>query len=111
MSRIAALLAFALFVPSLLSAATRTWTGAADANWSNRLNWAEGSAPAAGDDLVFGPSALFITAMTNDLPAGTALHSLTVGSSQYTINAGNPVVITGGSPRPSDRTMAHPSAP
>ncbi len=56
-------------------AATRTWTGAGgDANWSTAANWG-GTAPVAGDDLVFPNGAAQLT-NTNDLSAGTSFNSI-----------------------------------
>ena len=41
------------FIGPYTAATVKTWTGnGADANWTNPLNWG-GTAPVAGDDLVF----------------------------------------------------------
>ncbi len=74
--------------------ATITWTGGGgDANWSTGLNWG-GTAPAAGDDLVFAGSAR--PASTNDLPAATSFASLTfsAGCAACTIG-GNQITLAG----------------
>ena len=82
----------ALLSPSLF-AATRTWTGAADANWNNAANWG-GAGPVAGDDLVFpGTGANQVT--TNNFPVGTAFHSLTLSGGAYTLN-GNMITLGAG---------------
>jgi autotransporter-associated beta strand protein len=73
-------------------AATRTWTGANSVNWSDAGNWG-GIAPVAGDDLVFPAGGLHPT-MTNDLPAGTTFHSISLAA-DYTID-GNAIVLDAG---------------
>jgi fibronectin-binding autotransporter adhesin len=61
---------------SLLAADTRTWTGAGGNKlWTNPANWG-GTAPSAGDDLVF-PGAVHRDAQ-NDFPAGTGFHSIVI---------------------------------
>ncbi len=77
-------------------AATRTWTGAGgDANWSTAANWG-GTAPAAGDDLVF-PNGAARLANINDLVSGTSFNSISftgpVGG--YTIS-GNGIQLVAG---------------
>ena len=67
-------LTFALLASSA-EAAVRTWTGAASALWSDAGNWG-GTAPVAGDDLVFPVGALNGTNV-NDLPADTLFNSIT----------------------------------
>jgi autotransporter-associated beta strand protein len=75
-------------------AATRTWTGAAgDDNWSEPNNWG-GTAPNAGDTLVFGPGASNFTSH-DDLPAGTPWGSLVFTSAGYTLT-GNAIVALDG---------------
>src|SRR4051812_24941584 len=59
------LLAFCLLAHPLL-AASRTWTGAASANWSNPANWSPAGVPAAGESLVF-PSGAANKTMVNDV--------------------------------------------
>lgn len=57
-------------------AATRTWTGAgADNNWSTAANWG-GTAPLAGDDLVFPDGAARMTTNNNDLQLWTLFNSI-----------------------------------
>src|SRR5262245_45087749 len=57
--------------------ATDTWTSAGGTpNWSNPANWDTGHAPAAGDDLLFGPSNTKIDT-TNDLTPGMIFSSIT----------------------------------
>lgn len=73
-------------------AATRTWTGAANGNWSNAANWG-GVAPAAGDALVF-PASASTFATNNDLSAGTSFASLAFQAG-YTVN-GNAFTVTNG---------------
>jgi len=81
-----------LLSPSLF-ATTRTWTGAADANWNNGTNWG-GTAPLPGDDLVFPAGALNET-NTNNYPAGTSFHSITLSGDAYTLN-GNLITLGAG---------------
>ncbi len=85
-------LALVLLSAFSLSAATRTWTGTAGSNWSDANNWG-GTAPVAGDDLVFPAGASNLT-MTNDFAAGTAFRSMTFDDA-YTAN-GNAIVIGDG---------------
>src|SRR5437016_5713471 len=42
-------------LPILTRGATKTWDGSSSGNWSAGANWSGGTAPAAGDDLVFPP--------------------------------------------------------
>jgi trimeric autotransporter adhesin len=72
-------------------ALTRTWTGAASANWSNPANWSPSGVPDASDSLVF-PYGASHTTMTNDLPSGTSFGAMT-SSGVYTLN-GNPLTLT-----------------
>lgn len=92
---------------SLLSAATRTWTGAADGLWSNAANWDSG-VPVAGDDLLF-PGTLAAGASrtaVNDLAAATAFHSIAIAgvqrnaATQYALS-GNAIVLGAGGLRVS----------
>jgi autotransporter-associated beta strand protein len=84
-------------VPDLAATAdpvTLTWTGGGTtANWSDPNNWG-GTAPQAGDSLVFGAGAAALTA-TNDLSPDTFFHSITLSGAGYAI-AGNPILLTGG---------------
>jgi autotransporter-associated beta strand protein len=75
--------------------ATRTWNGGgANNNWSTPANWG-GTAPSAGDDLVFAGGTR--TSPSNDYAAGTSFNSITfaLGASAFTIS-GNDVTIAGG---------------
>src|SRR4051812_33447247 len=64
-------------------AATRTWTGAgADNSMTDAGNWG-GSAPVAGDDLVF-PVSTSPGGADNDFPAGTVFHSITFSGNTNT---------------------------
>jgi autotransporter-associated beta strand protein len=73
---------------------TRTWTGGgATTNWSDPGNWG-GTAPVAGDSLVFGSGATQLTS-TNDFAPGTQFNSVTLGGSGYTIG-GNGIALIGG---------------
>jgi autotransporter-associated beta strand protein len=83
-----------------LAPATDVWTGkAAVAAWSQTGNWSSNSVPRAGDDLSFpaGVPAASLT-NTNDLAAGTAFNSITIGGSGYLLQ-GNSIVL--GSARPN----------
>ncbi|HKS23926.1 MAG TPA: Ig-like domain-containing protein [Thermoanaerobaculia bacterium] len=88
-----ALCLLAVLVPSALFAATKTWTGAVNENWSNGGNWSGGVAPVAGDDLAFG-SAPFTSSLKNDLAAGTVFHSITC--SAFCGMSGNAFGLTNG---------------
>src|SRR5262249_46102443 len=69
------------------------WTGAGtDSNWSDGLNWQSGSAPQAGDVLVFGPGATQSTT-TNDL-VGYTFNSVRFTGACYTVS-GHAVTLTG----------------
>ena len=73
------------------NAAVRTWTGAVSGLWSNPGNWG-GTAPVAGDDLVF-PGGAPNATNTNDFPAGTLFNSIQFPNfGGYTVN-GNAIVL------------------
>jgi acetyl esterase/lipase len=78
-------------ITSALGAATRTWTGASSANWSDPANWSPSGAPTNGDDLSF--PFTFGQVMNNDLPSGTTVGSMTLNGI-YTLN-GNDLVVNG----------------
>src|ERR1051326_3187373 len=74
------------------NAATRTWTGATSANWSDSSNWSPDGAPSSNDALVF-PSNASHTAMVNDLAPGFAAGPI-VFDAVYSIS-GNPITLAG----------------
>lgn len=71
-------------------AATKTWSGATNGNWSVGTNWG-GTAPVTGDDLVF-PSGASNLSNTNDLTENTIINSITFTGSGYTLS-GNPLIL------------------
>jgi fibronectin-binding autotransporter adhesin len=75
------------------SAATKTWTGATDANWSTGGNWSPAGTPATGDDLVFPAAAANQSPSTNDLAPGTSFSSITISGGTYSID-GNAITLT-----------------
>jgi autotransporter-associated beta strand protein len=79
----------ALHVP-----AVRTWDGGgSNNNWMTAANWVGDVAPAAGDTLVFPPSAARRT-NTNNFPAGTKFNSISIDGS-YNLG-GNAIVLQAG---------------
>ena len=79
--------------PSVSAAVTVTWSGAgSDANWSTGANWVGGTAPAAGDSIVF-PSGPTKTTVNNDIAIDTAFDTITFTGTNYVIN-GNPLKAT-----------------
>ncbi len=88
---------FGILVPTTAAqAATRTWTGGgADDNWSTAANWG-GTAPSAGDDLVF-PGGTPRLSPSNDLAANTSFNtiSFTGSSGGYTLS-GNAIQLVAG---------------
>ncbi|HKS24311.1 MAG TPA: Ig-like domain repeat protein, partial [Thermoanaerobaculia bacterium] len=73
-------------------AATHSWTGAADTNWSNPLNWSPPDVPAASDDLTF-PSASSRRNIVFDMPAGTSVGPMSI-LGDYSFS-GNRMTLTG----------------
>ena len=77
-------------------AATRTWTGAGPNNtWTNAANWG-GTAPVAGDTLIFpGGATVDVTSLnnTNTFPANTVFRSISIVGTNYVLN-GNQVLFT-----------------
>ena len=72
-------------------AAVRTWTGAgANNNWTTAANWG-GTAPVAGDDLVF-PAGAARLSNTNNYANGTAFNSITLSGTGYAL-AGNRIAL------------------
>lgn len=71
---------------------TAVWdAGGADQLWSNPLNWAGDVAPVPGDALSF-PVNTHATP-TNDYPAGTSFHGITIGTSGVAFT-GNRITLT-----------------
>ncbi len=75
-------------------AATRTWTGLVDGNWTNAANWSGAAAPLPNDDLVF-PAGALNTTNTNDFADGTAFNSIQFNAS-YTVSGNRIVLGVGG---------------
>jgi fibronectin-binding autotransporter adhesin len=87
-------LILALGAGNPLTAATATWTGAGgDNNWSTAANWG-GTAPTAGDSLVFAGSTR-LTA-NNDLTVDTSFASVTFasGAGAFMVS-GNRIILAG----------------
>lgn len=78
-----------------LSAATVTWTGGGTTdNWSEAANWG-GTAPVAGDALVFAGTSRLTP--SNNFAAGTSFASISFASGAGNfVLAGNAVTLTGG---------------
>src|SRR4051812_38291709 len=76
------------------SAATKTWDGSSSGNWATAANWSGGTAPAAGDDLVF-PGGVTRLAVTNNFSPNRAFNSLTVLGTNYLLR-GSPIILTNG---------------
>src|SRR5262249_27785088 len=73
---------------------TRTWTGGGTTtNWSDPGNWG-GTAPSAGDNLVFGAGPTQLVS-TNDFAAGTQFNSITLSGSGYSISGSSVALING----------------
>jgi hypothetical protein len=69
-------------------AATRTWTGAGFNNfWTNSANWG-GTAPVAGDALVFPGTGVDLTSLnnTNTFPDKTPFASIAISGTNYVLN-------------------------
>lgn len=90
---------YMLFAAPNVFAATKTWTGGgSDSNVSTGANWG-GSAPTAGDDLVF-PITVSNKTVTNDLTAGTSFNTITISGTAssgtgYTVS-GNSIALVAG---------------
>ncbi len=89
------LLAALGFAPQA-GAATRTWSGAGvDANWSTAANWG-GTAPVAGDDLVFPAGAARLT-NNNDFAASTSFNTISfTGAGGGYVLGGNAIQLAAG---------------
>ena len=93
-SRRLALFCLGILLSTLpLSAATVTWTGTTSNLWSVAANWG-GTAPVAGDDLVF-PNGAANQSTSNDFPAGTSFNSISITGGTYTL-AGNAITLGAG---------------
>jgi autotransporter-associated beta strand protein len=83
------------FVSVKSFATTRTWTGAGgNNNWTTPGNWG-GTAPVAGDDLIFSGNTRALT-NSNDFPAGTSFTSITFApgvTTSFTLS-GNAIAIS-----------------
>ena len=86
-------LLLALLAGGSLRANTCVWTGSVDGYWTNAANWG-GTAPVAGDTLVFTGSTALLT--TNKYATGTAFSSITFDSNagSFTLN-GNSFALAG----------------
>ena len=80
------------FAPAAL-AATITWIGATNTNWSTPTNWDLGRAPITGDDVIYNGAGTFFFA-NYDL-VGVTLHSITATSNAGTVS-GNPIALQSG---------------
>ncbi|MFN3409171.1 MAG: beta strand repeat-containing protein [Limisphaerales bacterium] len=78
---------------AFVSAATRTWTGNVNGNWSTGLNWSGGLPPASGDDLVF-PAGAARTTVTNNFSPNRPFNSITF-LAPYTVH-GESLILTNG---------------
>jgi hypothetical protein len=82
-----------LLCPTVLGAATHTWTGAVNNLWSVNGNWTGGSP--IGDpnaDLVF-PSGAANLSTSNDIVGTSFVNSITFNGSGYTLGGSNPLAI------------------
>ncbi|HEY6137924.1 MAG TPA: Ig-like domain-containing protein, partial [Thermoanaerobaculia bacterium] len=92
MQRTVAVAVLAALLAGRAVAADRSWTGAADANWSNPQNWSPAGVPAAGDALTF-PAAQSRRSVVFDMPAGTSVGPMNV-LGDYAFS-GNRMTLTG----------------
>lgn len=81
-------------------AASMTWTGgggSGDTNMTSAANWG-GTAPVAGDDLIF-PISVTSATIVNDFPAATSFNSILFsgvsGSAYYTISGASMTIVQG----------------
>lgn len=92
-------LAFLLAGPGgAVRAEVKTWDGSANGLWSTNANWTDGSAPLAGDDLVF-PTSVTRLNVTNDFNPPRAFRSITLLGSNYVIFGVNLALTNGISAR------------
>ena len=80
---------------TLTRIAADVWSGGgADGNWSTLANWAGGTAPAAGDLLLF-PGGVTNVTTTNDLTPGIVISKILVTGAGYSL-AGNAITLQSG---------------
>lgn len=90
---------FVLATPKAF-AATETWDGGgSDNNMTTDANWADNTAPVAGDDLVF-PANVTDRTVVNDFSAATSFNSITFSgtasqASDYTISGASMTLVAG----------------
>lgn len=90
---------FVLATPKAF-AATETWDGGgSDNNMTTGANWADNTAPVAGDDLVF-PANITDRTVVNDFTAATSFNSITFSgtasqASDYTISGNSMTLVAG----------------
>src|SRR5437016_5223992 len=99
-TRIIAILWLAM-LPIVTRAATKTWDGSSSGNWATAANWSGGTAPVAGDDLVF-PGGITRTNTTNNFSPLRAFNTITFTGTNYNVHGGTLMVTNGirsGSPQ------------
>ncbi|HEX9982925.1 MAG TPA: Ig-like domain repeat protein [Thermoanaerobaculia bacterium] len=87
------ILTVAVFSAMSSFAASRTWTGSQNGNWSNPLNWSPQGLPAPGENLSFPGNAFNVNNMNMDLAP-----YFSVGTMSFNAEAvlnGNPLTLTG----------------
>ena len=73
----------------------KTWIGGgANNHWTTAANWTGGSAPQAGDNLVF-PSGVASFSSVNDFPSSTSFESITISGGGYSLT-GNGISLFAG---------------
>jgi len=86
MQRTVVVTVLAVLLSGRAMAASISWTGTIDGNWSNPLNWSPPAVPASSDDLTFPASSLHRD-ITFDLPSLTSVGSMTfLGDYRFTGN-------------------------
>jgi len=84
---------FTLLAPPSVFAASKTWTGDTDGNFSTGANWG-GTAPLTGDTLTFGAAGLARSSLTADQTAGIVYNTITFsGTGAFTIGGANGFVL------------------
>ena len=71
-----------LVIDSPAFGAIKTWDGSSNGAWGTGANWSGGTAPVAGDDLVF-PAGNTRVIMSNTLAAATVLNSTSTASRSF----------------------------